>query len=128
MNLFKQVKNKKSYLNKRNIQESLEEIMFCASCERPFKVGDYNVKLKLKKSKFYEIITCPNPDCEGDTDFWITPESAIDILQEVYKKEQYEMSVPEMVYYNSLIKLMNIISEKSDCSKIEKILDDFKKM
>jgi hypothetical protein len=130
MNLFKQVKNKKTYLNNRSwIPFNMEDVMFCASCERPFKVRDYNVKLKLnKKVEFDEIITCPNSNCEGDMDYWITPDSALDILMEVYEKEKDEMTIPEKIYYNSLINIMNNISKESDCSKIEILLDGFKNM
>jgi len=111
MNLFKTVKRKKTYLNNRSgcLEFDMEEYMFCISCERPFKVGDYLVRLKQNGNKFDEIITCPKPKCDGDMDYWAMPSVALGILSEIY--EDTSLTREEKVYYGDLIKLMEYIVE-----------------
>jgi hypothetical protein len=84
--------------------------MFCTSCERPFVVGDYLVRLKLDKGKFEEVITCSQHDCEGDLNDWVEPDIALYLLEKIYEEE--DLTIPEQTYYNALIRLV-----KSDCEK-----------
>ena len=113
MNLFKTVKRKKTYINNRSggCDYDMKEHMFCVSCERPFVVGDYLVRLKQNGTRFDEVITCPNPNCEGDIDYWVVPYAALGILSEIY--EDSSLTKVEKVYYGNLVRLMeNLLKEK----------------
>ena len=127
MNLFKTIENKKKYLNSKCDDKStisfgrrdfwsrinLNKKMFCTSCEKPFKIGDYLVRLKQNGSKFDEVITCAEHDCDGDFTDWVIPETALDLLNQIYEEE--DLTIPEKVYYNALIRIMEKIN--SDCEK-----------
>jgi hypothetical protein len=114
MNLFKTIENKKKYLES-NCEEpfDLNEKMFCVSCERPFKVGDYLVRLKQNRYKFDEVITCAKDDCDGNINDWVEPNVALELLTKVYEED--DLTIPEKVYYNALIRIMEKIN--SDCEK-----------
>jgi hypothetical protein len=118
MNLYKTIENKKNYLDSKCDQSltpyNLNEKMFCVSCERPFKVGDYLVRLKQNGSKFDEVITCSAHDCEGNIEDWVEPEIALMLLIKIYEEE--DLTIPEKTYYNALIRVVKQIIQ-SDCEK-----------
>lgn len=71
---FKEIKNKKEYLEKNYpfypVPE-LNEKRNCMHCGKDIVVGDYKVKIKKRD----EFIVCPNaPECDGDVSDWIDSE------------------------------------------------------
>ena len=112
MHLFKTIKRKKTYLNNRakGCEFDMEENMFCVCCERPFRVGDYLVRLNLNGTKFDEVITCPNPNCNGDMEYWILPGAALGMLSEI--SQDSSLSISDKAYYGNLVRLMEIVVKK----------------
>jgi len=125
--LYKQIKNKKKYLDNNYLYGGeAEEIMYCCSCNIPFNIYDYNVKLVLnKKGKFDEIITCPNSSCVGGTDYWVTPYVALGILEDILLNKELEKS--EKMIYEFIVSILKIICENKDENTINKLLNTFNK-
>ena len=115
MNLYKTIKNKKQYLKNKYPEYNLDDEMFCVSCERPFKVKNYLVRLKQNGYKFNEVITCSAHDCTGNANDWVDQEYALDLLTQIYEED--DLTIPEKTYYNALIRLVKSIIDKSDCEK-----------
>ena len=118
MNLVKQIKNKRIYLNNHSCCEwdDMNEIMVCASCVQPFRVGDYNVRLEQKGTKFIENIICSNPDCQGEgLESWISPHAGIDIFSKIYKEET---NVKEKKFWKSLVSYLKVVVKNQTKQKV----------